>query len=309
MKISYKILWIDDEPNQIEEDRKNIEEFLEEFGIRADILIITNSKDKSIPKLIGEPELDILLVDFRMDGKDGAELVEEIRNSHHVYLPVIFYSSSDLEVILEAASEAKLDGVYLAQRDYLTQKFKNVAKSLLNKEHTTKRTRGLLMEEVSEIDARFKEIYTHIWERISVKDQEKLIKYLKKIIEKRAQSTREKWENFPDELEEFSDHMGNHFLSKHYDTYTRWRVVGEMLEYLDDDLGDSREILKEFVSRRGGDSLNNLRNTYAHTTRQELQESHSEEKCVEIRQEIHRQQDNIDRIVENVVSQKKRATE
>ena len=81
MKISYKILWIDDEPTLIEEDRRAIEEFLEKYGIRADISTVTKLEAQSISSLVSNPELDILLVDYHMDGMDGAELVDELRKN------------------------------------------------------------------------------------------------------------------------------------------------------------------------------------------------------------------------------------
>lgn len=300
MKTSYKILWIDDEPGNIRVDRENVENYLEEFGIRADISTVTKLVDQSISGMVSNPELDILLVDYHMEGMDGAKLVGEIRNTHHVYLPVIFYSALGLEVISRAAYEAKLDGVYLAHRDFVIEKFKDVANSLLNKEHTPKRTRGLLIEEVSEIDVRFKEIYGHAWEALSEKGRNELREHLKVIIDNRMQTATDKSESFPTDLEEFSRHMDDKFLSKSYDTYTRWRVVLKMLGYLGSDLGECIEILKEFGSRREGDSLIQLRNTYAHIPRRELKSGHSMEKCVKIRQEIHRQQDNINRIVATV---------
>ena len=44
MKISYKILWVDDEPRPtLGMIREGIEDFLEEFGIRADI---STNRDK-----------------------------------------------------------------------------------------------------------------------------------------------------------------------------------------------------------------------------------------------------------------------
>jgi len=156
MKLTYNILWIDDDLDSIEEDQRSITEFLDNFGIHVDVSALSNSDDHSIDDLlskeIANPNLDILLVDYMMEDMDGAQLVDLIRNTKHVYLPVIFYSSSPLEVILQAAYDAQLDGVYIAQRDFLIQKFQDVANSLLNKEHTIKRVRGLLMEEVSEFD-------------------------------------------------------------------------------------------------------------------------------------------------------------
>ena len=299
MKTSYKILWIDDEPGSIREDQENVETFLEKFGIYADISVIAPSEDESASVLIRghieNPELDILLVDYHMEGMDGDELVRQIRYTDHVYLPVIFYSSSGIDAILKAAYDAQLDGVYFTDKNYIIQKFEEVALSLLNKEHTTKRTRGLLMEGVSEIDAKFKDVYRQVWEKLTEKDKRNLIKNLEDIIAGKAKDANKRLDRFPTDLKGFSSHMDNEFLSKSYDTYTRWRVVSKMLEYVGYNL-DSREILKEFGLQEEGKLLK-LRNTYAHTTRQELQKSHSTEKCVEIRRELRRQQSNIDHIV------------
>ncbi len=321
MKISYKILWIDDELSSIEVDLQDIIDFLEEFGIHADISVITASSDQStldriknlalvmpasndqlIHDLVKAPikdtELDILLVDYHMDDMKGDELIKRIRETDHVYLPVVFYSSRGVDDMLDAARVAQLDGIYIAARDQLIQKFKDVARSLLNKEHTTKRTRGLLMEGVSEIDAKFEDVYKQAWKKLTEDDRQKLIEHLKeKIIVDRVKDAEKKLEKFPADPEEFSRHMDEKFLSKSYDTYTRWRVVRRMLDYLSYDSG-SREILKGFGSQEEG-SLLKLRNIYAHNTRQKLEENHSIEKCVKIRRELRCQQDNIDRIVDS----------
>ena len=321
MKISYKILWVDDQPKSIVDDLQDVIDFLEEFGIRADISVITapsdqsaldrikdsisvitTSSDQSILDLvkdsIKDPELDILLVDYHMEGMEGDELIRQIRETDHVYLPVVFYSSSGVDAILNAAHVAQLDGVYIAARDQLIQKFKGVAQSLLNKEHTTKRTRGLLMEEVSEIDAKFKDVYEQAWRKLTEGDRDKLTKHLKEIVEEQAQYANNKSKEFPNDTTAFSSHMDKEFLSKSYDTYTRWRVVRKMLNCLEYDLG-SRNILKRF-GQQEEDSLLELRNIYAHNTRLKLEESHSDEKCVGIRRELRHQQSNIDRIVKSI---------
>jgi len=305
MKLTYNILWIDDDLDSIEEDQRSITEFLEDFGIYANISPLTNSEDQSIDDLLSEhlsnPDLDILLVDYMMEDMDGAKLVDLIRNTKHVYLPVIFYSSSPLEVLLQAAYDAQLDGVYIAQRDFLIQKFQDVANSLLNKEHTIKRVRGLLMEEVSEFDEKLNDIYHKIWTGLSDDHKETLMLYLKEsIVQKRAESANQRFEDFPTNIDDFSQHMSSQFLSKSYDTYTRCRIVNKMLGFMNKDFGDRKQIFKEFFTNGNRDSINHLRNTYAHTPLQQLQQSHSLENCVSIRKELHRQLSNIDRIIDHL---------
>lgn len=98
-----------------------------------------------------------------MPGMRGDELVRIIRQSNHIFLPVIFYSSQNIEQVYESVREKKLDGVYIASRENFDEKFRAVVRSLLFKEHSIQQTRGLLMEEVSEFDVRLKEVFERAW--------------------------------------------------------------------------------------------------------------------------------------------------
>ena len=306
MKTSYNILWIDDDPENTQPDQIDVKEFLEEFGIRGVIAFVKAPPDGSIHDRIKDnlsnPELDILIVDYHMNGLSGDELVRLIRKTDYVYLPVIFYSSSPEEEIFDAVCTKRLDGVYIANRRFLMDKFKDVVKSLLNKEQTTKQTRGLLMEGVSELDARLEQIFLQAWRKLKNDDKLTLVKYLKDIISKRSRSAQQKADEFPGEVSVFTTHMTEAFLSSEYDTKTRWKIVKKMLKLLDID-NDKQKTLHDFA--RDGDSefqsLNSIRNDYAHKTRKALEDEHDEGKCIEIRRELRRQQTNIDRIVEKIV--------
>ena len=295
MKTSYNILWLDDEPELVEQDRTDVRDFLEKYGVEAIITMIQAPEDGSVLENIQEqldsPELDVLFVDYHMFGMDGAELVSIIRETNHVYLPVIFYSSSNVEVLLNAARENKLDGVYITNRDFISAKFEAVARSLLNKEHTIKRTRGLLMEGVSEIDSQFKIIYELGWSKLSPGDQGNLYKYAKGIVNKRSKDAAKVAKKFPDTLSFFALHMEEKFLTKTYDTHTRWRLVQRMLKYLNHDK-TMRTLLKEFQN-----SLNTLRNDYAHKSREDLFTNHTVEKCIDIRRSLRSHQNNISNIL------------
>ncbi|MEM8814537.1 MAG: response regulator [Pseudomonadota bacterium] len=283
-----------------------MEEFLEGYGIRADITFVEALEDGSIRERIQHdlknPDLDVIVVDYHMDGMDGDELVHLIRESDHVYLPVIFYSSSSVEEILDAVREKKLDGVYIANRQFLIDKFTAVIKSLLMKEQTSKRTRGLLMEGVSEIDVRFNEILDAAWPKLSEGQREQLKVYVGKLIMNRLNGAQKSLENFPTDGTEFEEHIRTKFVSAAYDTYSRWRIASKLLEYLEHDDGE-RQILKEFAATPNGENepLNSTRNDYAHKSRSQLDEEHSEEKCISIRRELRRQQANIDGIVGKIV--------
>lgn len=301
MKTSYKILWIDDEPSSIDTDKEDVKEFLDSYGIRADINFVEALDDGSIKDRIEhslkDPDLDMLMVDYHMDGLRGDELVKLIRETDHIYLPVIFYSSSPISELFDAVRESALDGVYIANRNFFINKVTDVIKSLLVKEQTTKQVRGLLMEGVSEVDSRFFDIFFKSWNKLDINGKIEFHKYAKEIVNERKKSMDKAVELFPDDIPTFESFIADNFSTTKYDTYTRWRFVKKILSMTNHD-SLRLAVLNRFTSNDEvtNKPINILRNEYAHKTRKNLETLHSAELCVHIRKELSSQLANIDAI-------------
>jgi CheY-like chemotaxis protein len=301
VKTAYNILWIDDEPDSIDTDIEDVKDYLEEFAIDADIDFVASPADGSIRDLLNDrlknPDLDLLMVDYHMDGLSGDQLVKLIRDTDHIYLPVVFYSSSPVAQLQDAVRTAELDGVYIANRDYLINKVKDVVGSLLAKEHTVKQVRGLLMEGVSEIDAQFNEIFQQKWANLALVQRETILGYLKGIVSQRAASAATTLENFPSDINSFGEHIVERFLSSSYDTYTRWRLTSKILELAGGTQNSLKELKRFAILPDAQKPLNGLRNDYAHKTRRDLEKDHDTAKCIEIRKALRSQNANIDAIL------------
>lgn len=301
MKISYNILWIDDEPNSVDTDQEDVKDYLEEFGIRADINFVEAPADGSIKERLEhhlkDPDLDLLMVDYHMEGLKGDQLVRLIRDTDHIYLPVIFYSSSTVSDLLDAVREAELDGVYIANRNALINKVKEVVRSLLVREQTVKQVRGLLMEGVSEIDAQFYEIFQKFWAGLSKDQRASISTYLKGIMDDRVKSAAIRAKKLPADPKKFDEHIIAEFLTPSYDTYTRWRLIKKVLELVGHTEDDLTELKKFAVKPDGEKTLNGLRNDYAHKSRKLLSEEHNDARCIEIRRALRSQSANVDAIL------------
>lgn len=301
MKTAYNILWIDDDPKSTDTDQEDVKEFLEEVGIRADISFVEAPADGSIKERLEhhlkDPDLDLLMVDYHMVGLQGDQLVRLIRETDHIYLPVIFYSSSSVSDLLDAVRSAELDGVYIANRTALIQKVRSVVGSLLVREQTVKQVRGLLMEGVSEIDTQFYEIFLKVWPKLSADQQADVAKYLKTIVDDRVKSATKKADGLPLDAENLGAHLTDKFLTAAYDTHTRWRLARKILDisgHAEDYIGE----LKKFAEVEGDEvPLNSLRNDYAHKSRKLLSESHDLDRCIKIRRSLRAQAANIDAIL------------
>lgn len=302
MKTEYLVLWVDDEVDN--EDVVEIREYLDSHGVYPDIRLIEPQESQDMHELVGsvvnDPNLDLIIVDNKMFGDeggwDGNQLIQAIRESDHVYLPVIFYSSGGIDPLMAAVQEQKLDGVYLTPRDFLADKAKTVIKSLLKKEQTIKRTRGLLMEGVSEIDAKFGEMFKELWNRLSDEQKTVLENYFRSKMEERCESVRKQAEDFPNSREAFEAEMSENFVSAQYDTYMRWKVLKKGLKALGVDKPLRRAFDDLFDRQDKVVPLATLRNQYGHRTRMQLETDHSEEKCISIRRELRRQYTNLDNI-------------
>lgn len=305
MKMAYDILWVDDQPQEVADLRDNAVDFLSEFGISANVTLVQARRDEDIRESmrldLQNRDLDMLVVDYHLPGMGGDELVHLIRYSDHIYLPVIFYSSRDVSEVYKSAHEKKLDGIYITSKENFDAKFNAVVRSLLYKEHSVKQTRGLLMEEVSELDARLKEVFEKGWRKLSYARREQLARYVRRVVAQKTRDAEKLERNISPEIEEFESVMVNDLKTAKFDTMTRWKIAKKILEYVDFDK-EKQELFHGLAGRirNGSQPLSSIRNKYAHQTRAELESEHTLEKCIDIRTKIRTQQENLDSILNSL---------
>jgi DNA-binding NarL/FixJ family response regulator len=299
MKTEYKIVWVDDDFDSVLDDVQDTEDYLESFGIRAiikryDADSSSNIHDQ-VKRDLEDPELDLIVVDFKMDGMNGADLINAVRISDHVFLPVIFYSSVGVEALHAEVAKSSLDGVYVSSRNGVRTKIREVVASLLNKEQTIKRTRGLLMEGLSEIDSKFEEQFKMLWPKLDATQKQKIIDGTFTKIRSRVESADKRAKEIPRDFDGYLKYMNENFLSAKFDTQFRWHAVLKMLELTEHDANQIRIHNALFADNEP--ALARIRNDYAHKTRTNLMSSHTSAKCVDIRRELRRQYSNQDAII------------
>ena len=297
MKTHYRILWIDDDMESVEDDISDIEDFFERYGIEPNIIRCESHGEtdihQSIKDELGNLDLDLIVVDYRMPGMSGSELIRDIRDTEHIFLPVIFYSTAGSAELHQQAAEASLDGVYIAGRALVKNKVELVVTSLLRKEQSSKRTRGLLMEGVSEIDANFGQLFLLFWDKLDDTQKTRLVAYLEEKVIGVATDKNKLVASLPSDLLEFRAFMKDHFVSGKFDTIMRWKVLKKLFELLSL-TGDTVDVFHRLFDKKNDtEPLIPLRNQYGHKTREELEKSHDQDICIRIRRELRTQMKNI----------------
>lgn len=184
MRLDYKIIWIENE-----------EDFLDSFPfervdthIRAQGFAPTLDKRVSLPDMtrpITNRDCDLLIVDFNLtdDGSTkGSDLIDAIRKNN-CFTEVIFYSSQGKQVLVNAAANHALEGVYFSGRDddSLVRRITDIFDLTVHKVLDINNMRGLVMAGVAELDVLFDEI---IGSKHNKLDAESKLVLRKKIVDK-----------------------------------------------------------------------------------------------------------------------------
>lgn len=151
MKLKYRILWIENEQDWVESIEDQIQEYLEDLGFTYDMKLIGKEE-----KNVTYNNYDLILMDLNLaDQPNGAELISKIRELG-TYTDVVFYSSMGIDELRAKGKEKELEGVYYSGRTPETSfinKVKAVIDSTIKKVQDLNNLRGLVMAEVSELDA------------------------------------------------------------------------------------------------------------------------------------------------------------
>lgn len=151
MNLKYKILWIENEKDWVESIEDQLQEYLEDYGFIYERKLITKEEND-----INYNDFDLILMDLNLaEQPNGAELISRIRDLG-VFTNVVFYSASGLDILRAKGKEKELEGVFYSGRTpdaEFVRRVKAVIDSTIKKVQDLNNLRGLVMAEVSELDA------------------------------------------------------------------------------------------------------------------------------------------------------------
>ena len=322
MKLTYNVLCVDDKISTLEETKTYLSAFNNNVGIETnykDIEVTPGPREEptdfwsriltEIEGAFAENIYDMILVDLHMPlDVTGADVIYSIRESHTIYRPIIFYSAGEpkvdekaIEQLNAAASDTKLLGksILITTRDNLYDQAASIFSEMHKEEHKINRVRGLLMDRVSELDASIVELVQddRLWELVpDGQAKNKIVTEIKKYFQEEF----DKAENLLVAIRQLDIKAIQAFLKsnpKDISTYRKGHLLRSILKQ-NDELRPMSDVLKDGVE--GEESLREIRNVYGHTTADELNKTHTDEKCISIRNESRRQLNNINSIREKL---------
>ena len=154
MSIEYKILWVDDTPDWVESIEDSIKSHLEEKGYDAEIELKESGDNVDTSKLI---EVDLIIIDYRLPGHNGDELIKQIRNKECL-TEIVFYSQEAIK------PSEHFDGIYYEIRDEAEELIKKVIDETIKKAQDITLIRGFIIAEAIDVEIILEECMAKIFE-------------------------------------------------------------------------------------------------------------------------------------------------
>ncbi|WP_416867877.1 MAG: response regulator [Imperialibacter sp.] len=155
MKLSYKILWLDDKIEEFIEDEiiSEIEDFLRESGFKPEITALDNTQEFLASV---DDSFDLILTDYHLNDSNGHEIIKTIRGQDHsVMSEILFYTAqADLADTdrINRVSFLETNTLLGDHKDLVLQAVKSLIGLTIKKFQHIVAMRGMIMHETSSLD-------------------------------------------------------------------------------------------------------------------------------------------------------------
>lgn len=322
MRLDYTVLCIDDNIGTLRDTKRAITEHNDSVGIRTNFVdteVKQGARETDIEEFrlrifddisekLKKNSIDLVIVDLHLGELKGHEIIDHMREPQTMYRPIVFYSGGEpegeataLQQLQDALTKNDLVGksVFVSARGRnLVKHLRGICSEMHAEEHKLNASRGLLMDQTSEIDAKTL-MYLRsegAWLGLTDEQVSSLHKDLKieltrqvKNADSKSGSMAKLKEKSPDEIISWVkeaqptelDAMGwNKFLR------ALLKVRAKTL--------DHAEIHKSYFNDTDGNlSVSKLRNQYAHQTAEQIGDDHDFNRCKFIRDELRKHLENI----------------
>lgn len=162
MKIEYKVLWIEDHPNEVQAAQESLAGFLSNLGFDLKVDARDTISQADIHALGDQLKIynpyDLVVFDYDLGtGKaTGAEIAEGLRQN--IYTDMIFYSSKPVQAMREDLFDRHVDGVYAITRTELHEDATRIIEDQIKRICDLNSMRGVVLDEMSRIDKKLRNL-------------------------------------------------------------------------------------------------------------------------------------------------------
>lgn len=174
MRLDFRILWFENQPNDVRTQVEEIEDHLRTVGFIPHVHMVPNGDD--VESLGNDQELydefDLVVVDYDLGqpGQNGDWVAQQIRR-HFGFTDIIFYSGKKPGELRQLVLDGGIDGVYCFNRPDLADKLAVHIDQVVRRLSRLEAMRGLAMGVVGRCDDELKSILLFTFQSLDENEQ------------------------------------------------------------------------------------------------------------------------------------------
>ena len=151
--MNFKILCVDDEPSWVDSIRQEIEEHLQRLGFEPELIVRESGAD--INSFLVRPDIDLIMVDYHLQGGQGDELIKVILGKGP-FIDLVFYSQDAGQIQIDLGIHASQ--VHRAQRDDVKDKVIELCSYFNYRYQNVDILRGLVVAESIRVESLLEDV-------------------------------------------------------------------------------------------------------------------------------------------------------
>lgn len=178
MHLEYRILWFEDQLDNIKPSQDNISHTISRLGFipRIETREVIAGNSDPLENLPLSRDIDLVLMDWKLGGGyDGAELAKRLKVNYRD-TDMVFYSSESPKVLRKLIFDQDIDGVFCFHRTTLSDRTIGLVQSQLRKVLDLNHMRGIVMAATSDLDQAMISCLERVQPLIKEEDKESFIR-------------------------------------------------------------------------------------------------------------------------------------
>ncbi len=258
MDASFRVLWFEDNPEQVDQIKDSVQARLDNYGIKFDVTMVSDFSSGVIERIVADLKrscpYDLIMVDYDLGTRElhGDDLLKKLRRA--TAISMIFYSAKKVKQLREMLLSKGVDGVFCIARDSrLAGDVYAIVESALNRVVQPNYMRGLVVSSVSYMDRLFSEIILCGINDLRLRPQSEVLDQLKRKFVLNQKQERIK-------MKAITEKTLDRYISK-ANFYVKTELLKELLEIEGSQFSESFLQMVDVFIREVGDK----RNKFAHT--------------------------------------------
>jgi len=198
MKINYKVLWVEDHFESVQPAIEGIEDRLEGYGFKFEVDGKTSLSEDDLGKLSDKLSqynpYDMIIFDYDLgeQTKKGNEIARELRKS--IFTDMIFYSGKAPRELRQTLFDSQVEGVFTVSRPDFVEEAWPIIEDQIKRICDINNMRGVILDEMSKIDLRMRELYNKKYEGLLDEEKEGQVNKIREKLEGRQESKKKQIE-------------------------------------------------------------------------------------------------------------------